>query len=202
PVQVEWWNLDRRRVETATLPAIQFEATPNPAAALEFPPEPEPVIQATAPKPNRFKYYLRLAEVTAILLIALALLLWTWVRFGVRLVAQWKSSRKAYRNSEAAFFAKLKKASSAGNAPEAYSFLLGWLNRFRPGVGLEQFLSNSGDAELKREVESLASRLYGGSSATWSGTRMVSRLQRVRSLSHREMRTHSALPPLNPARGT
>jgi hypothetical protein len=184
------------------LPAIQFEATPNPAAALEFPPEPEPVIQATAPKPNRFKYYLRLAEVTAILLIALALLLWTWVRFGVRLVAQWKSSRKAYRNSEAAFFAKLKKASSAGNAPEAYSFLLGWLNRFRPGVGLEQFLSNSGDAELKREVESLASRLYGGSSATWSGTRMVSRLQRVRSLSHREMRTHSALPPLNPARGT
>ncbi|HEY6991044.1 MAG TPA: BatD family protein, partial [Bryobacteraceae bacterium] len=78
PVQVEWWNLDRRRVETATLPAIQFEATPNPAAALEFPPEPEPVIQTTAPKPNRFKHYLRLTEVTAILLIALALLLWAW----------------------------------------------------------------------------------------------------------------------------
>ena len=198
-IQVEWWNLDRGKVERATLPAIRFTAVPNPAANPEIPPEPEPVTETAAPKPSRFRQYLRLAELGAISVVVVALLLWAWLRFGTRLVHQWRDSRAAYRNSEAAFFNELKKASRAGNAPEAYSLLLGWLNRFRPGVGLGPFLSYSGDAELTREVELLASKLYGQGISSWSGERMIKCLQRVRSHSHR-VRPHQSLPPLNPAR--
>jgi len=50
-IQVEWWNLDRGKVERATLPAIRFTAVPNPAANPEIPPEPEPVTETAAPKP-------------------------------------------------------------------------------------------------------------------------------------------------------
>lgn len=198
-IQVEWWNLDRRKVETATLPAIHFTVVPNAAASPEIPPEPEPITQTAAPKPNRFKHYLRLAEIGALSLVVLALVVWAWLRFGTPLIHRWRDSHAAYRNSEAAFFTKLEKASRAGNAPETYSLLLRWLNRFRPGVGLGQFLSNSGDAELTREVESLASGLYGQNTGSWSGERMIRSLQRVRLCSHREMPSHPSLPPLNPA---
>jgi hypothetical protein len=199
PIEIEWWSLDRSKVETATLPAIHFSAAPNPNANPEIPPEPEPVIQTVAPNPNRFKHYGRLAEIAAILLLVIGVAVWAWFRFGVPLVRRWRNSRAAYKHSEAAFFGKLKKASQAGNAEEAYALLLGWLNRFRPGVELGQFLSKTADPELTREVESLASMLYGGSSAAWSGNQMIKCLARVRSRRHRELRSNPALPPLNPA---
>ena len=200
PIQIQWWNLDGRKVQTAALPAIYFNAAPNPGYNPELPPEPEPVAPAAAPRPNRFKRYIRLGEVIAISLVTLVIALWVWFRLGTRVVKQWKESRQAYRNSEAAFFANLKKAARAGNAKEAYPLLLGWLNRFRPGIGLEHFLSNSQDPELSREVKSLGSILYGPGTAPWSGERMVNRLERVRSERHHELRSHAVLPPLNPVR--
>ncbi|HEY7303973.1 MAG TPA: BatD family protein [Bryobacteraceae bacterium] len=200
PIQVQWWNLDRRKVQTAALPAIHFNATPNPGYNPELPPEAEQVMPPAAPRANPFKHYLRLAEIAAIALLAAALVSWLSLRFGTRLVRRWRESRRAYRNSEAAFFARLEKASRAGKAQEAYSLLLGWLNRFRPGLGLRQFLANSGDAELTREVESLASTVYGHDVGRWSGGRMIGRLELVRSRRHREMRSKVSLPPLNPVR--
>lgn len=202
PIEIQWWNLDRRKVQTADLPAIHFNAVPNPGYNPELPPEPEPVAPTGAPKPNRFKHYVRLGEVTAISLVTLLLALWAWFHVGTRLVKRWKVSRQVYGTSEAAFFVKLKKASKAGHAKEAYSLLLGWLTRFCPGIGLEQFLSNSQDSELTREVESLGSILYGPGTVAWSGERMIKRLERVRSERHHELRLKAALPPLNPARRT
>lgn len=75
PIEIEWWNLDRRKVETATLPAIHFNAAPNPAANTAIPPEPELVVQTAAPKPNRFKHYVRLAEIVVVASVASAFIL-------------------------------------------------------------------------------------------------------------------------------
>ena len=60
-------------------------------------------------------------------------------------------------------------------------------------------LSNAGDAELTREVESLMSILYRRPGVTvWSGNRMVAALVRVRTHQHRQARSYSSLPALNP----
>jgi hypothetical protein len=197
-IQIQWWDLAGRKVRTARLPAIHLTAAPNPAYIPELPPEPEPVAATVQPKVNPIKKYLRLAEIAGIVLVSFAVLAWAWFRFGARIFHQWMESRRAYRNSEAALFAQLRTASRASNAETAYTSLLAWLRRFRPGVALGQFLANSADAELTQEVETLASQLYGGGTSAWSGKRMDQALQRVRSRRQYELSARPALPPLNP----
>jgi hypothetical protein len=197
-IQIKWWDLAAHKIRTATLPAIHSTAAPNPAYSPELPPEPEPVVAPVQPKANPMKRYLRLAEIAGVVLVSLAILTWAWFRFGARLFSEWIESRRAYKNSEAALFAKLRKASRAGKAEDAYTSLLGWLRRFQPGVALGQFLANSADAELTQEVEALASQLYGSETSAWSGQRMDRALERVRFRRHYELQARQALPPLNP----
>jgi hypothetical protein len=123
------------------------------------------------------------------------------LHFGRKLVIRWRNSREAYRSSEAAAFRDLRNASRASNAPAAYRSLLTWLSRFRPGVGLTPFLSNTGDSELTREVASLGAKLYGHDAGKWSGKKMIDALERIRSSGQREKTAYSVLPPLNPVAG-
>jgi hypothetical protein len=198
-LRVEWWNLTARRVQTARLPSIHFTAGPNPAYHPELAPEPEPPPVSAAPKTKPLRYYIRLAEIAALAIATVAILLWAWLRLGPRLRRRWHDLRRARENSEAAAFRKLQKACRAGRAKDAYALLLVWLNRFSSGMPLGQFLSNSHDTELAREIEVLTSELYGRSMAgSWSGKRMLPALQRVRSRHQQVKRQKSRLPPLNP----
>jgi hypothetical protein len=196
-IEVKWWDLAARKVRTAALPSTHVIASPNPGYKPELAPEPEPVRTApSATKPG--KHYLRLAEITAALFLALGFLLWIWLRFGMRLLEHWHESRRAYKDSEVAHFARLRKACRAGNAKDAYSVFLSWSRRFRPGVGVDRFLSEAADDDLTGQVASLTSTLYRHSTAVaWSGDRMIGALERLRSR-HEDKTPRSALPPLNP----
>ena len=127
--------------------------------------------------------------------------LWVWFRFAHRISRWWLARGEARKKSERAYFARLRKACNADNAREAYPLLLDWLNRFRPGLPLSEFLSSTADAELRREIERLTDILYGHSNnAVWSGKQMLHSLERLRSV--RQVRNSApALPPLNPLRG-
>jgi hypothetical protein len=201
PIQVQWWNLDQKKVQTATLPAVHFDAAPNPGLKPELAPEPAPVAATVKPNPVPLKRYLRLALITGISLAAVVLLSWLWWHVGRRLLIRWRKSREEYRHSEGAAFRKLRNASHSNNAPAAYAFLLAWQSRFRPGVGLTRFLSTVGDAELTREVEALAAGLYGHGAEKWSAKKMITALERIRSRGLHETSVHPALPPLNPVGG-
>jgi hypothetical protein len=201
-VRVEWWNLNASRVQTAVLPAIQFVAASNSSADSELAPEPEAVPAQAPPQRASFRHYAQVAEAAVITLLALMLLLWIWLRFGSRFRERWKQWRIARRDSEAAYFALLRKACRTGDSRDAYRLFLAWLRRSYPGINVSRFLSEAGDGELKREVESLAAILYGRfGSNVWSGDQMIEALRRLRRQHRRVLRKrqHAALPPLNPA---
>lgn len=198
-IRVDWWNLASGKVQTSSLRSIHFTAASNPGYRPELAPEREPIAAPAASRRNRGKRDLRLAAIAAVWMLALATPLWIWSRFGPRIRKEWSASRRAYKSSEAALFAKLLKACRANDAKETYSLFLVWLSRFRPGIPLGQFLSQINGTELAREVESLTSTLYGHSNAAvWSGGRMIPALRRERSRGG-PRRHGSALPPLNPA---
>jgi GGDEF domain-containing protein len=201
-IQVKWWNLAAGRVQTAALPPISLTAAADPNYQPELAPEVEPTAAPAAAGSNPFQRNRPIAEIAAISVTLLALLLVVRVRLAERLRRRWRESRRSRIESESTCFAQLRKASRKGRAREAYSLLLAWLNRFKPNIGLDRFLTEAHDAELTQQVEALASGLYSRSaSAPWSGGRMIAVLRRVRSNQRRVQHSRPALPALNPPAG-
>jgi hypothetical protein len=183
------------KIETARLPRLHFNATPNPDYRPELPPEPEPVTSIAVPKSNSRSRYVRTAEALTAS-IALLLVIWRlWTRFGTRAGRLLTDFRRTRRNSERAFFAKLRRASRAGNAEDAYKYLLAWQARFRPGLTLSSlcptreipsFLAKSGC--LPRS--SMAGARFPGRESKWCDC------YRAASIRHRKTnRSSGALPP-------
>jgi hypothetical protein len=52
-IDLKWWNLSTKRLQTAVLPPAHFVASPSPGVATELPPEVEPVVVAQ-PEPVSF----------------------------------------------------------------------------------------------------------------------------------------------------
>ncbi|HZS56351.1 MAG TPA: BatD family protein [Bryobacteraceae bacterium] len=195
-IQIEWWNLAAGKVQTASLPPTRFTAAPNPDYRPELAPEPEPVVTRAVEKTNPF--YPLLGKIAGISLIVL-ILVWLWVRFARWIGRRWRTSRAAYRESEAAHFSRLRKACRARNAKDAYPLFLSWLSRFKPGVSVDRFLLEAADDNLTYQFEALASMLYSRSrAATWSGNHMIEALQHVRSRRSAANFSRHTLPPLNP----
>jgi hypothetical protein len=195
---VEWWDLNARKVQTASVPAIEFTAVPNPGYQSELSPEPPATVPAAPSRAASFKRYLRWAVRACAILIPASFLLWMWFRFGRRVLEWRRSQADAHKQSEPSHFARLRKACAADDAAAAYSSLLAWLGRFQPGVSLSDFLRQAGDHELTQQIERLAAMLYSpDTKLNWSGKRMIHALRGIRSR-HRTRTRLSALPPLNP----
>jgi hypothetical protein len=68
-----------------------------------------------------------------------------------------------------------------------------------PREPLNQFVSQSADSEVQRQVGLLSRQLYGSqTSGEWSGKSMADALIRWRKQKVAAKLTESALPPLNP----
>jgi hypothetical protein len=198
-VQIEWWNLRKHSVEIAKLPEIQFSAEPNPGAAPELAPEAEPLAPNQRDKNSVHRPYLRRVEQAVIVLAMISSLLFLWLRFGGRTLQWWKERRHQQADSEAAFFANLRRAGRKGDARKTYALLLSWLNRLRPGVSLDDFLADEKDHQLSHQAELLARELYGRAGpGVWSGPQMTEELGRVRTRVQEQRSRKSALPLLNP----
>ena len=195
-IRIEWWDLARRRVQTATLSAIHFTAAPNPNYNPELAPEPAPVAAPAPQRSKSVKRYLYLGALAIVLLVGLALLGGCAFTWGPVSSAIGSNPNACTASLSMLSFAKLQNACNESKPKEAYVNLLAWLNRFSPGVGLNQFLSDTNDLELRKEVEALGSSLYWpGTTASWSSKRMIAALRRVRTHHREKSGLHPALPP-------
>ncbi len=117
-------------------------------------------------------------------------------------------------DSEAVYFENFRKACLANDPVSAMRDLVFWLNRIATyGPASLQQLVKLGDSELKTEIKSLESRLFGNSGKSegqndpWSGRNIYHAVKhfRKRSLGGKgtaKSHKNALLPDLNPGQAT
>ena len=199
-IELKWWNLSSNRVVTATLPAVHITAAPNPNYVAELPPEAEPVAVVQPKQASLFVRY-RLIGVAASIALAILVFAWLGKRYGPSLYNLLKMRLERFRHSEAMAFSKLDRACRRNDATRAYPLLLRWVRRFNPEMTLDQFLLQSHDAELVRQVNYLTASLFAKNrEEKWDGRTMASCLARRRGIPALNWMPRSRLPLLNPFR--
>ena len=200
PIELQWWNLATRHLDTATIPSVKFSAVANPDYIAELPPPTEAAAITPTPKPSVWRRYrsslnLGLAVVGA--LVVLLVMLKCLQRVWPRLVHWWRQREK----SERAFFRKLLRVARADDAKQTYADLLQWLNVVLPGMSLDQQLTLPPLQPVRGELDRLTACLYrpGTNQMVWSGTALTSLLKKARGhlLINRNYSSVSLLP-LNP----
>jgi hypothetical protein len=197
-IELKWWNLGSHQMMTATLPTIVIIAAPNPSYTAELPPEPE-ILQVVPPKRNNYRTWYRKALVIAPVAAAVLLVLWLAYRYIPRLLHWSEKRREQALHSEAAYFHNLIRACRRNDGPDAYRWLLRWLQRFGSTGSLNSFLEQSREEELSKQVEALAESLFSSTSSTaWNGRAMAHLLQKHRNRSLLQLPRRTQLPLLNP----
>lgn len=199
-IELKWWNLSTRRMMTAVLPAVRFEAVANPEAAAELPPEQPPVVVASQPKVSFWKRYGRRLYIALGCLLVALLLIWAayhWLPVGFRFLTGQMRRRK---ESEPAYFRRVRKACRRNDPRRAYAALLRWLQRWSPGMSIHEAIVSSHSAELAIEIDRLGSVLFSSSkmSGTWDGRRLAKLLEGLRIQQTSAFVGKSALVKLNP----
>jgi hypothetical protein len=199
-IELKWWNLSTRRLMTAQLPAVHFEAAANPGAATELPPEQPPVVIAQQPKASFWMQHKRQFYIAAAWLVTGILVLWLvrlWLPKVRLALTHWKLRRS---ESERTYFQALLKACNNNRPGEAYSALLRWLHRRFPGRSIDEVCGEINSSEIVAEVDRLGAILFADAqeSPGWNGEKLSGGLKMWR---HRIVRTtehQPALAELNP----
>ncbi len=170
-IELRWWNLSTRRLMTAVLPAVRFEAAENPGAATELPPEAPPQVVTQQPKASFWRQHKQQFYVGTAVFVAALLLLWlarVWLPRLRRAMTRW---RLRWRESEPTYFHNLLKACDRNRPTETYWALLQWLHRRFPGKSVDEACAEAHDAELATEVDRLGGLLFasGGANSLWNG---------------------------------
>ncbi len=200
PIELKWWNLSTRRLMTAVLPAVRFEAAANPEAVAELPPEQPPVAAVQQPQVSFWERYRRRLYIASACLLAALLLLWLAYRWLPAVFRSIKLQRQRRRESEPAYFRALLKACKGNHPMEAYAALLRWLNRWSPGKPLDDAIARSHDTELAIEIDRLGAALFSSSATNglWNGRRLAKCLEKLRQQKTSSSTRKSALVKLNP----
>ena len=120
-----------------------------------------------------------------------------------RLVDRWRAWRARRRESEVAYFRRLRKACRQGRPALVYDALSAWLQRsgaVPAPVTLMAFAAAWPDQALERELDSLQ-RAMLTPTPDWSGRDLVQMLAAKRRAMAKTRRSQrDSLPPLNPRR--
>ncbi len=211
-VEIFWWDLNARRVRKSTLATIVFNAVPNPDAIAELPPLLETDVEKATLQ--RKKSPLDLLKEWAIPGLVAGILLLVGIRYGGSWIGRlqtWREERRTIMaDSEAVYFENFRKPCLANDPVGAMRDLVFWLNRIATdGPASLQQLVELGDSELKTEIKSLESRLFGnsgnsaGQNDPWSGRNIYHAVKHFRKRSQRGKGTRKShknalLPDLNP----
>jgi hypothetical protein len=201
-IELKWWNLSTKRLQTAVLPPVHFVASPNPGVATELPPEAEPVV-VPQPEPVSFwKRYKAWIELGISLALGILFLLWLAVRYIPKIYGGVQAWRERVKHSEPQYFRNLMQACQRNHACEAYSRLLEWLRLWRPGVSVPEFADESKDPELAAQIDELGGAIYANRDkpAAWKGADLALALKCVRKKKAATDAVRSSLPLMNPVR--
>lgn len=183
---LRWWNVATETLESVELDGVTFDI----AAGAVVPETEDPV----APGSTRgwSRWWTAILAVTGVVIVLI-------VTQRARLAA-WRDARRSrWRASERGRFAALRAELSGDDARSSLTALYRWLD-VRGGRGeaatIEGLCRSVGDPELDRELEALVGAA-SGSTDSWSGVRLRTRLQGARSEEREAKREPCALPPLN-----
>ena len=201
-IELKWWNLSTKRLQTAVLPPVYLVASPNPGSVTELPPEAEPVVVAQPEPVSFWKRYKAWIDIGVPIALAILVLLWLAVRYIPQIYGRIRAWRERVKHSEPQYFQNLMHACQRNRAGDAYSCLLEWLRLWRPGLSLQEFTAETQDPELAAQVDGLGSAIYanGGMTAAWTGAGLALALKRARAKKARTDVVRSSLPQMNPVR--
>lgn len=174
-IELKWWNLSTNRLVTATLPAVHFTAVANPNYVAELPPEAEPVPVVQHRHVSlwaRYKFWIRVIAPCCITLLFLFWMGWLYLPRTYRKLRAWREERE---HSEPAYFRNLQLECRRNRALQSYEFFLKWIALAYPGLTVHEFLSQSGDAALSSETNTLGAVLFRNNNEDkhWNGKRMA-----------------------------
>lgn len=204
-IEVAWWDVGAKQMRKARLSAVAFSVAPAPARADEIPLPPEDQAAATPPPEPRARWS-NLVPWIGLLAVTLAVLAWRLPSLSRRVLrtrARLTEARRRRRDSEPAWFRRVRRAAGRGDPAATYRALLGWARRVGPtgSATLGTFLAEAGDAVLAEDIARLGESVYGRGSAetAWSGSRLVRGLEAARRRALRApAATRVGLGPLNP----
>src|SRR5262249_28011488 len=126
-VEIAWWNLRDEKVAEAHVDAVTLQVSANPAALGG---------ESSARAASRWRAVLSTLAAdwppVVLALGALAVLAWMFRHLLRGASEQLERRRSAYRHSEGAAFARLRKTARQRDAEKTYFALLAWLERFTP----------------------------------------------------------------------
>ena len=204
-IELAWWDLRGQRIVQARADPVALSVAANPALP-----------QRAGENPVRARWRDAVAALAAHWpLVALATgllagLAWLLPR-ALRIAWHWIERRRvAYRRSEAAAFASLRKAAQSGDHAKTYFALLAWLERFEPVAPahtIAAFRAAARDGALDRQLALIEDRLFAApardEAAGWAPRQMLRPVATARRrLRHRSTLRTGAAPPLaalNPA---
>jgi BatD DUF11 like domain len=196
-IDIAWFDQGSGRQQVASAPGIDVTVAPAPAEGKDLAP-PQPEASATADANDIWQRLLAWPigfGAAAIAALCLAFVCRTRI-------ANWLRARRKRRDaSEAAAFARLRKACSAGDDAEAYRALGLWAHRL--GYKSIAALRECAPA-LSPETSALERRLFSGESVLgpWNGASLFNAAIAARGSQRAAGRTaawpSAALPPLNP----
>ena len=192
-IEIGWVDADSGKQQVATAQAISVSVAPAPAPGAEIAPPAPPGDAADSAAHGLWQ---RPSWLFGLIAAALAGL-WGWRRFGPRLRAWRQAHGEPWQASEAASFARLKRACLTGDAAAAYRELGTWARR--EGLKTAEALCE-GEPALRSEVAKLERHLYGGTPAPWNGPALfdAAAAVRVSRLARDRHGRHLVLPALNP----
>ncbi len=199
-VELFWWNLKRKRLQTARIPAVRFYAKAAPARAPLF-----PLVQDTLLSESDREGTKNYSKIFYWLLAATALVLLTYRlnrRYGPGLNRRYAEIKHKRREAEKTYFRRLSKACWQNRPGETVQALLAWLEKIGLDGGMSRLFAETVDRQIIAEVQNLLKHLYASehAGAGWQGHRLYRALKRFRKehLKKKKSLCQTALPPLNP----
>lgn len=211
-IELAWWDIDAKRLRTATLAAVEFHVEPNPDLVADIPLPPEDLAEHTAeattgPRVSVVEMIRRWGVPMGALGLILLLLVKLWRRYAPVVQQRLGEARSKRRESESAYFAAFRSAARRGDPVATWNRWTAWLDRIHTGPGaatIRAFVKAAADAGLDAETKALDAALFvenRGHRGDWSGAALYRSVARIR---RRQARARSGsgqepLASLNPS---
>jgi len=191
PISFDWWNIAEKKIEHAQAEKIDVHVAENAA------------VKSGAGDRQWHWSLVDLArtywQAVALLLLSAAILAWYSPRL-TRLFVAWRVRRQNdYRQSEAFYFARLRRAAAANDARSTYFALLDWLRRFvplAPAHSIRSLTFAADDPRIDFGVTAIEQNLFGRDVSNVDLQALVSRIAIARRRLLRGNRARHAEHPL------
>ena len=196
-IDIPWWNIEKSLLEKVVLPSVSIEVV-QPAGST-------PSANDDQSYPSNRNDATGASTVSWTMAISLSVVLLAGLGWFYRkAIGQWLRVRQAeHEQSEAAIFARLKRACKNGNPTAAYQELLSWIevqSNQSTVVSMDDFFKDYDQASLLSVELDAIQQAVIGRSTSWSGQILLHKLEglrhQIRSVS--EVQSKQILPPLNP----